>query len=128
MKKIRIIGLLVLLMMILSVPKSFAQVEKIIEENYVFNVKVTNRTTGEIFNYELIGVELIKVNNIGKILRTVTFRLSDNDIMVLANPSVRFTVKSVTFDFDGDGEPETLDGQYAVLTNNGNLKLVYHSL
>lgn len=120
------------MLMILSVPKSFAQVKKYSTDDYEFSVTVSKKNSqGEYTfykEYALYGVELIKVNSIGKMLRTLTFRLAENDIMELANPSVRFAVKKITGDFDGDGVEETIDGQYAVLTKNGNLKLVYHSI
>ena len=127
MKKITLWGLLVLTFLILSVPKTFAQVEEKTNDNFTFTVKLTNQNTGEIHYYDLQGVESIKVNKIGKILRVLTFRLSDNDIMELANPMIMLSIKSVTADFDGDGEQETLDGQYATITRNGNLRIVYHS-
>lgn len=132
MKKITLLGFLILLLMILTIPKSFAQVEKYSTDDYIFTVVVSKKNSDGDYTfykkYELTGIELIKVNNIGKMLRTLTFRLSENDIMELANPSVRFSVKKVTGDFDGNGVMETIDGQYTVLTRNGNLKLVYHSL
>ena len=128
MKKITLWGLLVLTFLILSVPKTFAQVEEKTNDNFTFTVKLTNQNTGEIHYYDLQGVESIKVNKIGKILRVLTFRLSDNDIMELANPMIMLSIKSVTGDFDGNPDDlETLDGQYATITRNGNLRIVYHS-
>ncbi len=129
MKKIKIFGLLVLLLMILSVPKSFAQVEKTVTENYEFSIKLTNQSTGDKYSYKLYGTELIQVNKIGKILRVLTFRLSDNDIMELANPMIMLSISEVTGDFDGNPDDlETLDGRYATITKNGNLRIVYHSV
>lgn len=119
-------GLLVLTIFVLSGSKTFAQIDKTINDDFVFTVKLTNQNTGDIHYYDLQGLELIKVNKIGKILRVLTFRLSENDIMELANPMIMLSIKAVTGDFDGDGETETLDGQYATITKNGNLRIVYH--
>jgi hypothetical protein len=119
MKAFRAIFILVFVSGIFSLA-GFAQAESSKNENYQLSLVGSSET------YELTGVEIIKISSSGNLLRTVTFKIEpDNEIMELANPVAFFRV-TATGDFDGDGEPETLVDDFAVLTKNGNLKLVYH--
>ncbi len=98
----------------------FAQAVKSINKNYTFTLK---NSSGE---YELTGVEVIKVSSSGNLLRTVTCKIDPGDpILELANP-VAFLRVTAKGDFDGDGDDEIITDDFAVLTKTGNLKLVYH--
>lgn len=132
MKTIKTLCLFVFLFGTLYSSQSFAQLNKYVDDDFSMDVTITKRNlAGEIVfqkTYTLEGVELVKVNEVGKMLRILTFRLSDNDFMELANPFAFFSISKVTGDFDHDGNDETIDGNYAILTKSGNFKLVYHSI
>ncbi len=108
---------------ICSIINAQSKVEKIIDEECDITLK--GLVDGEVVYYPVVGVEIVKITPSGNLLRTVTLRLADEEIMELANPIAFFSV-TATGDFDGDGEDEVLKDTFSVLTKSGNLKLVYH--
>ncbi|WP_340112040.1 hypothetical protein [Maribellus mangrovi] len=131
MKKLRFIGLLVLLLMILSVPKSFAQTEKII--NYEIDIYLTSTIEDEngkvskdtVFTLNS-GIENIKITPIGNYIRKVQFKIDpENPIMEYANPVVFLSV-TMRENVYGDEMEEVMTDKLAILTSNGSLTLLYH--
>lgn len=91
--------------------------------NFEFTLRL--KVNGEIKEYNMTGVEEIKITPVGNYTRIVTCRLADNEIMELANPFL-FLTGSARGDFNGDGVEEVIYDSFSVLTKSGNLKLVYH--
>lgn len=124
MKKIRVIFILVFVSSIFSSFNTFAQVEK--KVNNEFELILGIRVNGKLTGFPLSGVESIKITPSGNMSRIVTFKIDPiDDIMKIANP-MAFLRVTATGDFYGNGEEITIVDNFAVLTNSGNLKLVYH--
>jgi len=124
MKTFRLIFLLAFVSVMFGSLSGFAQVEKSKNDNFELTLKIN--VNGEINYYDLTGVEIIKITPSGKLTRIVTFKIDSEDpIMEIANP-MAFLRVSAYGDFNGDGEYERITDEFAVLTNSGNLKLVYH--
>lgn len=124
MKKIRLVFLLVFVSAILLSYTTFAGVEKL--QNNECEITLLIKVDGKLMTYPLTGVEIIKITPSGNLSRIVTFKIDPNDpIMDLANP-VAFLRVSAKGDFYGNGTEISISDNFAVLTNSGNLKLVYH--
>jgi len=121
MKKIKFLGLLVLLLMILPAPKSYAQVEK--QEKLDFEMSITGPSAdGGKTTYTFTGgLEQIRINPSGKIKRTITFQLPAQ------HPFLYFAYATVSVDLDMDIDGDEVDDisvkdKRAVLTPSGLLK------
>ncbi|HSH19149.1 MAG TPA: hypothetical protein VLA03_01775 [Draconibacterium sp.] len=124
MRTIKLGFLLVFVSVMFNSFHGLAQVDKKINDECVLTLRI--KVDDVPVDYELTGVEIIKINPAGNLSRTVTFKIpSDNKIMDLANPFVFLRV-SATGDFNGDKVEEKITDEFAVLTKSGNLKLVYH--
>lgn len=124
MKTVRLFFLLVFVCGIFSVYTGTSQIKNSKVENFELTLRI--KVNNEIKEYELTGVEIIKITPSGNLSRILTFKIDPADpIMEIANPFafLRVTAKG---DFDGDNEVEIITDEFAVLTNSGNLKLVYH--
>ena len=120
MKAFKAIFILVFVSGVFYSITGFAQAEISKNASYQFTLK---SSSGE---FELTGVEVIKISSSGNLLRVVTCQIEPGDpILELANP-VAFLRVTAKGDFDGDGVHEIITDDFAVLTKNGNLKLVYH--
>ena len=121
MKKIRVLGLLVLLLMMTSVLSLSAQTT--IKEDPCFVMSITGPAAGGGTTvYEFTGgLEQIRINPSGKTKRSITFQLPDGD------PFLYFAYATVTVDLDmditGDGVDDiSVKDKRAVLTPSGLLK------
>ena len=124
MRTFKLVFLLVFVSGMISTFNGLAQIEK--KVNNEFDLILGIKINGVLTEYPLCGVEIIKITPNGNMSRIVTFKIDHlDDIMKLANPMAFFRV-TATGDFDGDEENETITDEFAVLTNSGNLKLVYH--
>ena len=132
MKKIKLLGLLILLLMILTIPKSFAQVEK--SANPEIDVYLTKTIRDELGNFVrkdtvfilTSGVEHVYVTQFSNYIRKVSFQInSGHPIMQYANPVV-FLYVTMRDDVDGDGEEDVITSNRAVLTSKGRLTFLYH--
>jgi len=123
MKRKSILLVLIFVFTAFGFVQAQSKVDKKINENCEVTLKAL--INGEVVSYDVTGVEIIKITPPGNLLRTLTLRLADEEIMELANPFAFFAV-TAKGDFDEDGEIEVLRDSFAVLTKSGNLKLVYH--
>jgi hypothetical protein len=125
MRTIKLVFLLVFVSGMISSISGLAQVEK--NKNEAFELTLIVKVgPDDIREYYLSGVEIIKITPSGNLARILTFKIDSGEpIMELANPMAFLRVKA-SGDFDGDGAVETITDEFAVLTNSGNLKLVYH--
>lgn len=124
MKRLLRFGLPVLLLMIVSLSNSNAQVQTI--ENADVILELTVKQTGK--TYVITGgTEMIKITPSGVYNKTVTFQLDPNDpFLELANPYA-FIRLSLWADIDGDGIDDLkIKDQHAVITPSGIVKLNYH--
>jgi hypothetical protein len=133
MKKIRIAGLVVLLLMIFPVSKSFAQVEKF--TNYdidVYLTKTTKDADGNVVKKDTLftltsGVERVYVTQFSNYVRKVTFQVNpDHPIMNFAKP-VAFIRLTMREDIDEDGVEDVITSNTAVLTSKGKISFLYHT-
>jgi hypothetical protein len=124
MKSISILTAIVFVFATFGFVQAQSKVEKKIDESCEITLKT--KINDDIISFELTGVEIIKITPSGNLLRILTLRVADDEIMELANPFAFFSV-TAKGDFDGDGVQETLRDGFSVLTKSGNLKLVYHS-
>ena len=124
MKTIRFLLAFVFTLTLIGSVQAQSKVKVLENNNYSFTL--TAKIGGEYVDYELSGVENIKITPSGNLLRVVTVKVPNDDpIMELAHPFIFLSV-TATGDFDKDGEEETIKDSFAVLTWSGNLKLVYH--
>lgn len=122
MKKIRIAGLLlVLLMMIFFTPKTFAQTQKF--ETPDFELTISN-DNGDSYIFTG-GLEEIKITPSGVFKRTLTFQLDPDEhpFMIYVN-SYAFIRISLEIDLDSDGEYDVMvRDKRTVLTPTGQFKI-----
>lgn len=130
MKKIRATGLLlVLLMMILSVPKIYAQADVVTNYNVEINIVKKDSLGNVVKTYVSVNdaVEKMVFSSQGNFLRIVTIKLDrTHDFLKYSMPYAIVGI-SLSVDLDDDGFQETeLKDKRAVITKSGILKLVYH--
>ncbi len=122
MKKIKFLGLLVLLLMILPAPKIFAQVKKFEMPDYELSIK---NDDGKVLFTFYGGLEEIKITPSGNLKRTLTFQLPlDHRFMYYAWAKVSVTL-NVDINEDGVDDIKIKDKR-SVLTPNGLLKIDVH--
>lgn len=124
MKKLLRFCLPVLLMMIVSVSNSNAQVQVI--ENFDVQLKLTVVQTGVTYTIT-DGIERITISPSGAYNKIITFQLDPDDpFLDLANPYA-FIRLSLWADVDGDGIDDIkLKDKHAVISPSGIVKLNYH--
>ena len=117
-------GLPVLLLMIVSLSNSYAQIQTF--ENYDIKLELTVKQTGEVYTIT-DGIERITISPSGVYNKTVTFQLDPDDpFLVFANPYAYISIK-LWADLDGDGIDDIkLKDKHAVITPSGIVKLNFH--
>ena len=129
MKKIKFLGLLVLLLVILPAPKSFAQAKVI--TNYDVEVKVVSKDSlGNVIKEYLNvndAIEKLVFSSNGNFLRTVSIKVDKSHPFLKYSMPFAIVGISLAADLDDNGTKETLlEDKRAVITNGGVIKLVYH--
>lgn len=125
MKKIRILGLLVLVLMMTTAHIVSAQIKKTEDPGFKLSINGPDGKGGKT-TYEFSGgLEQIKITPSGIIKQTLTFQLpSDHPFMFFAWAKVSLTLY---VDVDGDGIDDVkIKDKRSVLTPNGKLKIDVH--
>ncbi len=116
------IFLFIVIITLFTTGKASCQANVSNENEIVFNLK--DPKTGELLYVLTGGKEKLIISPGNTFLRTVTFKIQNDDLLNFSGP-VRIIELSMITDF-GDGEVRITDTM-AVLTKSGNLKFVFHS-